>query len=146
MYCIHYIMSCLNDLEGKMNPLCSRQSVGLLLIVLCIAAAIDIGSAWLLGQPGFGSNARLVFALLPIPANLLLIAVTVRTIRRLDEFLRRVHLEAATIAFLLTGLAVFIYGFLQKAHVLRQLNVGIVWIFMALFYGVGYLIAARHYR
>ena len=146
MYCIHYIMSCLNDVEGKMNPQRSRQSVGLLLIVLCIAAAIDIGSAWLLGQPGFGLNARLVFALLPIPANLLLIAVIVRTIRRLDEFLRRVHLEAATIAFLLAGLAVFIYGFLQKAHVVPQLNVGIVWIFMALFYVLGYLIAARHYR
>jgi hypothetical protein len=28
----------------------------------------------------------------------------------------------------------------------RPLNVGIVWIFMALFYGIGYVIAARRYR
>ena len=70
----------------------------------------------------------------------------VREIRQLDEFQRRVHLEAATIAFLLTGLAVFIYGLLQRAHVVRDLNVGIVWIFMAVFYGAGYVITARHYR
>jgi hypothetical protein len=35
---------------------------------------------------------------------------------------------------------------LQKAQAVRPLNVGIVWIFMALFYGIGYVIAARHYR
>ena len=70
----------------------------------------------------------------------------VRTIRQLDEFLRYVHLEAIAIAFLLTGLAVFVYGYLQKAQAVRPLNVGIVWIFMALFYGIGYVIAARHYR
>ena len=87
-----------------------------------------------------------MFALLPIPGNIVLVVVIVRAIRQLDEFLRHVHLEAATIAFLLTGLAVFIYGFLQKAHVVHQLNVGIVWVFMAVSYGVGYVIAARHYR
>jgi len=124
----------------------SVQPIVTLLGVLCFAAAIDIGAGWLLGKPGFGSHARIVVALLPIPANLVLVAVIVRTIRQLDEFLRHVHLEAIAIAFLLTGLAVFVYGYLQKAHAVRPLNVGIVWIFMALFYGVGYLVAARHYR
>ncbi len=124
----------------------SVQHVGALLGVLCVAAAIDIGAGWLLGHPGFGSHARIIFALLPIPANLVLVALIVRRIRQLDEFLRHVHLEAVAIAFLLTGLAVFVYGYLQKAHVVRPLNVGIVWIFMAVFYGVGYVIAARHYR
>jgi hypothetical protein len=124
----------------------SVQPLGTLLVVLCVAAAIDIGAGWLLAQPGFGSHARILFALLPIPANLVLVAVIVRTIRRLDEFLRHVHLEAVAIAFLLTGLAVFVHGYLQRAHVVRPLNVGIVWIFMALFYGIGYVIAQRHYR
>jgi hypothetical protein len=85
-------------------------------------------------------------ALLPIPGNLVLVAVIVRTIRQLDEFLRRVHLEAIAIAFLLTVLAASVYEDLQKAHVVGSLNVGIVWIFMAAFYGIGYFVAARHYR
>ncbi|MGA2373537.1 MAG: hypothetical protein ABSG11_23005 [Candidatus Korobacteraceae bacterium] len=130
-------------------PLTTRNSsepIRTLLIVLCFAAAIDIGATWLLGKPGFGSHARIVFALLPIPANLVLVAVIVRTIRQLDEFLRHVHLEAVAIAFLLTALAVSVYEDLQKAHVVGPLNIGIMWIFMAVFYGVGYVIAARHYR
>jgi hypothetical protein len=114
--------------------------------VLCIASAIDIGASWLLRQPGFGSHARIAFALLPIPANLVLLAVIVRRIRRLDEFLRQVHLEAVAIAFLLTALAVFIYESLQKTQCVGPLNTGIAWILMAMFYGIGYVIAVRHYR
>ncbi|MGA3209877.1 MAG: hypothetical protein ABSD20_01140 [Terriglobales bacterium] len=114
--------------------------------VLSVASAIDVGAGWLLRQPGFGTHARIFFALLPIPANLVLVAVIVRRIRRLDEFLRQAHLEAVAIAFLLTGLAVFVYGYLQKAQAVPPLNVGIVWIFMAAFYGLGYAIAMRHYR
>ena len=129
-----------------MNGRNSVQPVGTLLSVLCVATAIDIGAGWLLGRPGFGSHARIIFALLPIPANLVLLAVIVRRIRQLDEFLRHVHLEAVAISFLLTGLAVFVYGYLQKAQAVRPMNVGIVWIFMAMFYGIGYVIAVRHYR
>jgi hypothetical protein len=125
-----------------MNRGNSVQPVGTLLAVLCVATAVDIGVGWLLGQRGFGSHARIIFALLPIPA----VAVIVLRIRQLDEFLRHTHLEAVAIAFLLTGLAVFVYGYLQKAQAVRPLNVGIVWIFMALFYGIGYVIAARRYR
>ena len=124
----------------------SVQPIGTLLGVLCVATAIDVGAGWLLRQPGFRSHARIIFALLPIPANLILVAVIIRRIRQLDEFLRHVHLEAVAIGFLLTGLAVFVYGYLQKAQAVRPLNVGIVWIFMAVFYGIGYFIAARHYR
>lgn len=130
----------------KMNGRKSVQPVGTLLSVLCVAAAIDIGAGWLLGRPGFGSHARIILALLPIPANLALVAVIVRKIRKLDEFLRQVHLEAIAIAFLLTALAVSVYEDLQKAHVVGSLNIGILWIFMAAFYGVGYVIAVRHYR
>ena len=113
---------------------------------LAVGTAFDITAGWLLRQPGYSPRARILFALLPIPANLVLVAVIVRTIRRLDEFLRHVHLEAVAIAFLLTALAVSVYEDLQKARVVGPLNIGIMWIFMAVFYGVGYVIAARHYR
>src|SRR5437762_13228115 len=82
----------------------------------------------------------------PIPANLLLVGLIVPALRRLDEFLRHVHFEAIAIGFMLTGLAVFIYGYLQMARAVPPLNFGIVWLFMVLFYGIGYVIAARHYR
>jgi hypothetical protein len=114
--------------------------------VLVVGTGIDIGAGWLLRQPGYGSHARIIFALLPIPLNLVLVALIVRRIRQLDEFLRHVHSEAVAIAFLLTGVAVFVYGYLQQALVVHPLNFGIVWIFMVVFYGIGYLIAARHYR
>jgi hypothetical protein len=114
--------------------------------VLGIGTAIDITAGWLLRQPGYSPQARVLFALLPIPMNLVLVALIVRRIRQLDEFLRRVHLEAVAIAFLLSGVAVFIYGYLQQAQVVHPLNFGIVWIFMVVFYGIGYVIAARHYR
>ena len=144
MYTLHFVTFELPI--PKMNRRNSVQPVGTLLSVLCVATAIDIGAGWLLGRPGFGSHARIIFALLPIPANLVLVAVIVRRIRQLDEFLRHVHLEAVAISFLLTGLAVFVYGYLQKAQAVRPMNVGIVWIFMAMFYGIGYVIAVRHYR
>jgi hypothetical protein len=113
---------------------------------LAVGSAIDLAAGWLLRQPGYSPNARILFALLPIPLNLVLVALIVRRIRQLDEFLRHVHLEAVAIAFLLTGVAVFVYSYLQQAHVVHPLNFGIVWIFMLVFYGIGYVIAARHYR
>jgi Kef-type K+ transport system membrane component KefB len=144
MYTLLFVM-----LELPRPEMTSRNSirpVGPLPGVLCVAAAIDIGAGWLLGKPSFGSHARIILATLPIPANLALVVVIVRRIRQLDEFLRQVHLEAIAIAFLLTVLAASVYEDLQKAHVVGSLNVGMVWIFMAAFYGVGYVIAVRHYR
>src|SRR5580692_3382805 len=89
--------------------------------VLVVGTAIDITAGWLLRQSGYSRQARILFALLPIPLNLVLVAQIVRRIRRLDEFLRQVHLEAVAIAFLLTGLAVFVYGYLEVAHAVRPL-------------------------
>jgi hypothetical protein len=143
---MHYILSIESDSIGSMTSSKSLISARTFWVVLCVATGIDIGATWLLGKPGFGSLARMIFALLPIPANLLLVAAIVGRIRQLDEFLRRVHLEAAAIAFLLTALAVFIYADLLKANCVGPLNVVVAWMLMALFYGIGYGIAARHYR
>ena len=117
-----------------------------LLFTFCLATIIDVGVGWLLRQPGLAASLRILIAFLPVPANLVLIALLVRKIRSLDEFLRQVHLEAAATALFLTGLAVFIYGYLERAQAVRSLNVGVVWIVMAISYGIGYAIAVRHYR
>jgi hypothetical protein len=100
----------------------------------------------LLARMELGQTARVAIALLPIPANVWLIAIILRTLRRLDEFLKRIQFEAVAVAFLTTGLAALTYGRLQKAQVVGPLNAGLIWGFMAAFYALGYAVAARHYR
>ena len=49
-------------------------------------------------------------------------------------------------AFLSTGVAVFVYAYLQKARAVGPLNMGLVWAYMLAFYAIGYLIAVSHYK
>ena len=114
--------------------------------VALMVAATDIVTSWLLARTELGQTARVAIALLPIPANVWLIAIILRTLRRLDEFLKRIQFEAVAVAFLTTGMAALTYGQLQKAHVVGPLNVGLIWGFMAVSYALGYAVAARHYR
>jgi hypothetical protein len=124
----------------------SRNRLIVFLITLLAASAVDVWAFWALGHLELGTTARTVVALLPLPGNITLIALVLRGIRRLDEFQKRVHFEAVTVAFLSTGLAVFVYGYLQKAHAVGPLNMVLVWAFMLIFYAVGYLIAVSHYK
>ena len=116
------------------------------ILTALLASAIDIGSALMLRHLDLGPAARIAAALLPVPANVVLLVMIVRSVRRLDEFQRRIHLEAVVIAFLATGLAVFVYGYLQMAQAVGALNMELVWGFMGIFYVLGYFISARHYR
>jgi hypothetical protein len=127
----------------------TQQSTGSLrrfLLAALLATMIDIGAGWTLARVPLDPTARIAVALLPLPGNIALLVLILRRIRRLDEFQKRVHFEAVVVAFLSTGVAVFVYGYLQKAHAVGPLNVGFVWAFMCLFYGVGYAVAMRHYR
>jgi hypothetical protein len=83
---------------------------------------------------------------MPLPGDIALIFLVLRAIRTLDEFQKRVHFEAITVAFLSTGVAVFVYAYLQQAHLVGALNVGLVWVFMLIFYAIGFVVAVRHYR
>jgi hypothetical protein len=114
--------------------------------VALLVAATDIITSLLLARMELGQTARVAIALLPIPANVWLIAIILRTLRRLDEFLKRIQFEAVAVAFLTTGLAALTYGQLQKAQVVGPLNAGLIWGFMAASYALGYAVAARHYR
>ena len=114
--------------------------------VALLVAATDIVTSLLLARMELGQTARVAIALLPIPANVWLIAIILRTLRRLDEFLKRIQFEAVAVAFLTTGLAALTYGQLQTAEVVGPLNGGTIWAFMLVSYVLGYVIAARHYR
>jgi hypothetical protein len=114
--------------------------------VALLVAATDIITSLLLARMELGQTARVAIALLPIPANVWLIAIILRNLRRLDEFLKRIQFEAVAVAFLTTGLAALTYGQLQKAQIVGPLNVGLIWGFMGVSYALGYAVAARHYR
>ena len=116
------------------------------LLALIVFSAVDLGCAWALNHLDLGPATRLLVALLPAPGNLILIGMVLRRIRKLDEFQQRLHFEAVVVGFLATGVIVFIYGFLQKAGAVSALNTWYIWIFMAVTYGTGYVIAVRHYR
>jgi len=131
----------------RLLPACPPATGGTAVILTALfAAAVDIGASLMLRYLDLSTAPRIGVALLPIPANVWLLVMIVRSVRRLDEFQKRVHLEAVVIAFLATGLAVFIYGYLQKAEVVGALNMAMVWGFMGIFYALGYVISARHYR
>jgi hypothetical protein len=124
----------------------SSRAASLVICIATVAAAIDIGASLALRRPDLGTTTRIAIALLPLPGNIALIAIVLRAIRRLDDFQKRVHFEAVTVAFLSTGVAVFVYGYLQKAQAVGPLNIGLVWAFMLIFYAAGYFIAVSHYK
>jgi hypothetical protein len=122
----------------------SRQM--LFFLVVLLVTVIDFGAYWALGRTELGNTTRIVVALAPLPADIALIVLALQRIRRLDEFQKRIHFEAVTVAFLSTGVAVFVYGYLQKADAAGPLNMGLVWGFMLVFYAIGYFVAVNHYK
>jgi hypothetical protein len=115
-------------------------------IVLLSATAVDSGASWAIERLVLSPGARLAVALLPLPGNLALIAMVLFRIRTLDEFQKRIHFEAVVVAFLATGVAVFIHGYLQKAGFVGSLRPALLWAFMSVAYAIGYVIAIRQYR
>lgn len=79
-----------------------------------------------------------------IPVIFMMLAV-IRFVRRMDEMLRHLHLEAVLIAYLATLILCFSYGFLE--------NVGFpsfnpIWVGVAMIclWIIGQLVAGRKYR
>ena len=125
-----------------------RQYRALLLYitVAVIATAIDVITSLILSRHRLNPNLAAVVALLPLPGNLGLIFLILRSVRRLDEFKQRIHFEAVVFAFLATGVAVFIYSFFRKAQLVGPLSAVLVWLFMIASYGLGYGLARRQYK
>ena len=88
---------------------------------------------------------RYLLAVAPIfPAAAALVAF-VRFFRGVDELEQRMHLEGLAFAFGASALATFAYGFLEGAG-FPHLNWTFVWPVMAVFWGLGNLLARRRYR
>jgi hypothetical protein len=117
-----------------------------LLLVTLAASVLDLTAKYLLEQASLNQPLRIAVALLPLPGNIAILVMILQGIRRLDEFQKRIQFEAVVVGFLATGVAVFVYGYLQKAQVAGPLNMGLVWLFMLLFYVIGYFVATSHYK
>jgi hypothetical protein len=103
-----------------------------------------VGSIKLLGS--FGETVwRYPLALSPmLPAAAALFAF-VRFFRAVDEMEQRMYLEGFAFAFGASALATFAYGFLEGVG-FPHLNWTFVWPVMALFWGMGNVLAQRRYR
>jgi hypothetical protein len=124
----------------------SRTGWASLLLVGFLATAVDIAAYYLLKEADLGQAARTAIGFLPLPPDLVLLVMVLHRIRRLDEFQRRIQLEAVGVGFLGTGVAVFTYGYLHLAGAVGALTMPLVWAFMLIFYGVGYLLALKRYQ
>ena len=131
----------MSDIRGQRHPAKRR-----LIAWALLAAATDIAAALVLARSELEFAERLLAALLPLPFNVTVIVLLVQRIRQLDEFQRRVHFEAVVVAFITTGLAVLLFGYLQKADIVGPVNVGLIWVPMTVFYCIGYFVAASHYK
>ena len=102
-------------------------------------------SSWVLRHVSLGTEVRLLVALLPAPFFVWFILAELRTLKRLDEFHRRVVLDSLAIAFpLAITIAVVIDG-LQKGGFVATWSIGDLWPFLALVWLPALWIASRRY-
>jgi hypothetical protein len=117
-----------------------------LVLIALAATAIDCCASYLLSAVPLSPTARIAVAFLPLPGCIALAVVILQGVRALDEFQKRVQFEAVVISFLATAVAVFVYGYLQKAHAVGSLNMSMVGLLMLASYVIGYCVAVRRYR
>jgi hypothetical protein len=99
-----------------------------------VAGAAALASSWVLGQAELSSVLRFLVAALPAPVFLWFIITELRWIRTLDEFQRRVMVEALAIAFPGAILLAVTVDALQKGGFVAGWSVGDVWPYMALLF------------
>src|SRR5437867_6929076 len=116
------------------------------LFIAGAAAAVMIGAA--VFEKGFPhrSPIRIGLAILQGLASAVVIIMTVRNIRRLDELQQKIQREALAISFAGTGVLASAYGFLVGAG-LPEIEWGVLlWPIMTGLWAIGLVIANRRYR
>ena len=117
---------------------------GLVLYVVAVFA-----SSWLINRGIDSLVLRACVAALPGLGLTWMTVSMVRYVRRVDEFVRRIELEAIGIAALIVAQAYLIGGLLQLARVISvSAASAMVWVFplLCLCYGVAKFFVRRHYR
>jgi hypothetical protein len=117
-----------------------------LVLTAAVAALLVILAALALKYWITAPAARVVVALIPVPAYAALVLVTVAWVRTLDGLQQRMSLEAMTFAATTTGLLALLYGQLEKARVAPAVNIGFIAPALMILYAVGYALSSRRYQ
>lgn len=114
---------------------------------LALAGALFIlAAAWLGKDLPRGAPLRLLLAVGQGAATALIILLSLRGLRELDELQRRIHLEALLVAFAGTAILATGWGFLELAGA-PEVRWGLwIWPAMSLLWAVGLVFARRRYR
>ena len=111
------------------------------LIALAIIVLARFGRRFDLGSP-----VRVAIATVQALLVAWIVVASVLSIRRLDELLLKVHLEAIAISFTLTGALIAGWGMIENAGAPR-IEWGVwAWPLMALLWGVSVAIRSQRYR
>ena len=110
------------------------------------AALVIVGAAWLGKDLRPGSTGKLGLAVLQGAATTVVIVLTARGLRQLDELQQKIHLEALAVAFAGTAILVTSWGFLENAGA-PEVRWGVwIWPAMSTLWAVGLMVARRRYR
>lgn len=105
-----------------------------------------LGSLAILSGGGVtGVMPRALVALLPVPAAVAVVAVSVDQFLANDELQQRIQLNALVVAFLGTLVATFSWGFLEGVGV-ERLSGFVVFGMLIVLYVAGLALARRRYR
>ena len=114
-------------------------------ISLAVYTALLLASSWIHRSAHPEGAMKLVVSLLPMIGVVAAAIAILRHVRRLDEFQRRVTLEALAFAFSVSAFGFFAWGFAEGAGAPR-LPTFAIWPIMAGLWLVGGFIAHRRYR
>ena len=112
-----------------------------ILIALAILALTFLGRRF---SPG--TAPRLAIAVVQALLMAWFVVMTVLTIRRLDELMLKLHLEAIAISFTVTGALIAGWGMLEVAGAPRIDWSLCAWPLMALLWSIAVAIRSRQYR
>ena len=85
--------------------------------IAALATALTV--KWIFNHEELHSPARPMLGLLPALMAVLFVVAFVKDVRKLDEMLKRIHLQAAAISFLLTVILTFVFDGLKSAGIYR---------------------------
>ena len=83
--------------------------------IAALATALTV--EWIFRHEELHSPARPMLGFLPALLAVLFVVAFVKDVRKLDEMKRRIHLQAAAIAFLLTVILTFVFDGLKSAGI-----------------------------
>lgn len=83
------------------------------------ALATSLGVEWIFKHEELQSPATVILGFLPSLLAILFVLTFVRDIRKLDEMRRGIHMQAASISFLLIVILTFVFDGLKNAGIYR---------------------------